>query len=173
MTTGKKIFIVVYIVIILFWGGAIYYLSSMNSSNSNSSSKGIIGNFIEDSVKVTNKAGLSNSHPNESKIDKASKLLNAPLRKVMHATVYFILSIMLMLFINVMQKKKRYFLALLISILICFAFACTDEYHQTFVGGRTGQFKDVLIDTSGALAGSLLYGTYFVAYKIGTKSKKD
>lgn len=172
MATGKKVFLVVYVILILFWGGVIYKLSSMNSNNSNSSSTGIIGNFIEDSVKVTNKAGLSNSHPNESKIDKASKLLNAPLRKVMHATVYFILAIMIILFITVMQEKKKYFLALLITIVICFLFACTDEYHQTFVGGRTGQFKDVLIDTSGALAGTLLYGTYFIAYKIGTKSKK-
>ena len=90
----------------------------------------------------------------------------------MHATVYFILAIMIILFITVMQEKKKYFLALLITIVICFLFACTDEYHQTFVGGRTGQFKDVLIDTSGALAGTLLYGTYFIAYKIGTKSKK-
>lgn len=173
MTTGKKIFIIVYAILIIFWGGTIYYLSSMNSSNSNSSSSGIIGIFIEDSVKVTNKAGLSNSHPNESKIDKASKLLNAPLRKMMHATVYFILAIMIMLFINVMQNKKRFFLALLITIVICFIFACTDEYHQTFVGGRTGQFKDVIIDTSGALVGSMLYATYFIAYKIGTKSKKN
>ena len=172
MATGKKVFLVVYVILILFWGGVIYKLSSMNSNNSNSSSTGIIGNFIEDSVKVTNKAGLSNSHPNESKIDKTSKLLNAPLRKVMHATVYFILAIMIILFITVMQEKKKYFLALLITIVICFLFACTDEYHQTFVGGRTGQFKDVLIDTSGALAGTLLYGTYFIAYKIGTKSKK-
>ena len=172
MATGKKIFIVVYVVLILFWGGAIYYLSSMNSNSSNSSSRGIIGNFIEDSVKVTNKAGLSNSHPNESKIDKASKLLNTPLRKIMHATVYFVLSIMIMLFINVMQKKKRYFLALLISILICFAFACIDEFHQTFVSGRTGEFKDVIIDTAGAITAGIIYGTYFIVYKIGEKSKK-
>lgn len=172
MTTGKKVFLCIYIFLILFWGGAIYYLSSMNSSNSNSSSTGIIGVFVEDSVEITNKAGLSNSKPSENKIDKVSRLLNAPLRKVMHATVYFVLSIMIMLFINVMQKRKRYFMALLISTLICFIFACTDEFHQTFVGGRTGQFKDVIIDTSGALAGSLLYGTYFIAYKIGAKSKK-
>ena len=64
---------------------------------------------------------------------------------MMHATVYFVLAIMIMLFINVMQKKKRFFLALLITIILCFLFACTDEYHQTFVGGRTGQFKDVII----------------------------
>ncbi|MBO4601342.1 MAG: VanZ family protein [Bacilli bacterium] len=172
MTTGKKVFLCIYIFLILFWGGAIYYLSSMNSSNSNSSSTGIIGVFVEDSVKITNKAGLSNSKPSESKIDKVSRLLNAPLRKVMHATVYFVLSIMIILFINVMQKKKRYFMALLISVLICFIFACTDEFHQTFVGGRTGQFKDVLIDTSGAIVGGLIYGTYFVSYKLGTKTKK-
>ena len=172
MTTGKKVFLIIYIVMILLWGGAIYYLSSMNSNSSNSSSTGVISVFIEDSVKVTNKAGLSDSHPNESKLDKASKILNAPLRKMMHASVYFVLAILIIVFINVMQKKKRYFLALLITIVLCFMFACTDEYHQTFVGGRTGEFRDVLIDSTGALVGTMVYGTYFIAYKIGTKAKK-
>lgn len=171
MNKKKKIFIILFLLLALAWGGCIFFLSSMNSGNSNSSSTGIISIFVEDSVKITNKAGLSNSHPNEKKIDKVSKLLNAPLRKVMHASVYFVLAIILMIFINIIQKNKKYFLTFFISLLICFIFACTDEYHQTFVGGRTGQFKDVLIDTSGALAGSLFYGTYFIAYKIG-KNKR-
>jgi len=36
------------------------------------------------------------------------------------------------------------------SLLISAMYACTDEYHQTFVAGRHGKPFDVLIDTAGA-----------------------
>jgi len=40
--------------------------------------------------------------------------------------------------------------------LLSFLYACSDEFHQTFVPGRAGQFKDVLIDTAGALIGLIV-----------------
>ena len=38
----------------------------------------------------------------------------------------------------------------------CTLYAATDEIHQLFVAGRTGKWQDVLLDSSGALAGLLL-----------------
>jgi VanZ family protein len=32
-------------------------------------------------------------------------------------------------------------------------YAASDEFHQTFVANRTGTFRDVCIDTAGAIAG--------------------
>ena len=43
-----------------------------------------------------------------------------------------------------------------IAALITVAYAITDEYHQTFVEGRNGAPRDVLIDTAGVLAAWLL-----------------
>ena len=37
------------------------------------------------------------------------------------------------------------------AILLTFVFACMDEFHQLFISGRAGQFRDVLIDTTGGL----------------------
>ena len=37
-------------------------------------------------------------------------------------------------------------------------YACTDEFHQMFVAGRSGEIKDVLIDSAGVLAGIILTG---------------
>ena len=37
------------------------------------------------------------------------------------------------------------------SMIVTFLYACTDEFHQTFVPGRAGRFTDVLIDCTGAL----------------------
>jgi VanZ family protein len=45
--------------------------------------------------------------------------------------------------------------ALCCSALHSFLYACSDEYHQTFVEGRIGQFSDVLIDMVGVFAGIL------------------
>ena len=101
------------------------------------------------------------------KIDKASKILNLPLRKLMHASVYFVLSIVLIIYINYMFDIRKYLLSALITIALCAGFAASDEYHQTFVAGRTGQVKDVLIDTTGACVGVLVYGTYYVSFRLG------
>ena len=43
-----------------------------------------------------------------------------------------------------------------IAVGICFLYACTDELHQLFSSGRSGQFDDVLLDSIGALLGILL-----------------
>lgn len=45
---------------------------------------------------------------------------------------------------------------LLFALCSSFLYACTDELHQLFVSGRSGQFTDVLIDTLGAFFGCLL-----------------
>ena len=44
----------------------------------------------------------------------------------------------------------------LVAAVIAVAYAITDEYHQSFVDGRVGSVRDVLIDTAGVLAAWLL-----------------
>lgn len=39
--------------------------------------------------------------------------------------------------------------SVLLGVLCCFLVASGDEFHQTFVPGRTGLFSDVLLDTAG------------------------
>ena len=38
------------------------------------------------------------------------------------------------------------------SLVLSFLYACTDEYHQSFVPGRSASMIDVSIDTAGAWA---------------------
>ncbi|MFM9128035.1 MAG: VanZ family protein [Solirubrobacterales bacterium] len=40
----------------------------------------------------------------------------------------------------------------LVAAAITVAYAISDEYHQSFVDGRVGSVRDVLIDTAGVLA---------------------
>lgn len=45
---------------------------------------------------------------------------------------------------------------LLIAFALCVLYAASDEFHQLFVGGRSGQLRDVVIDSCGAMIGVLV-----------------
>ena len=169
MNKKRIIVIVLFVVLVFVWVFGIYKLSAMNTNNSNGKSSGIIGIFIEDTLEITNKYGITDSHPDDAKIEKASQLLNTPLRKVMHASVYFVLAFMILFITNYLFHNKKFLISALITILLIIIFAGFDEYHQTFVDGRTGAVKDVVIDTAGGMVGILFYGTYYYVYRRGYK----
>ncbi len=177
MKKNKIILIIIMSILVILWGVCIYKLSDMNTTSSNGRSTDIITVFLEKGLEFTNDLGITNSHPSLSKIEHASSLLNSPLRKVMHASVYFVLAFFLIIVINMIFRNRRYLVSLLLTIVICFIFASSDEFHQTFVAGRTGQFQDVIIDTVGATFGCLFYATYYFAFKLGRlsglKNKED
>ena len=56
------------------------------------------------------------------------------------------------------QTKQSSFASkiLRLAVFIGFLYACTDAFHQTFVPGRSGEFRDILIDTFGVLLGTLI-----------------
>lgn len=69
-------------------------------------------------------------------------------RKSAHISEYFILCLLIYRALKIdFQEKKLY----LLSLLGTFCYALTDEIHQLFVPGRSGQIKDVFIDTSGGI----------------------
>ena len=140
-------------ILVILWASIIFFMSCMDTNESNNSSKSTINTIIEKSTNVSSKLGIT-SKPNTNKVRKITEYLNVPLRKVAHATEYLIFTILLIIALKSsgLKGKKVYFIAL----LICFLYACTDEYHQTFVKGRTGQFTDTLIDTLGGLIGFFL-----------------
>lgn len=76
-------------------------------------------------------------------------------RKSAHITEYAILaaSIAFALWISRFSRYKILWSSILISAL----YAATDEFHQRFVPGRSGEIRDVLIDTAGACLGALIF----------------
>ena len=77
-------------------------------------------------------------------------------RKLAHISEYFVLTLLLVnaLKQHYLSKKK----IIIFSILLAFAYACSDEYHQTFIIAREGVIKDVLIDSIGIFLSSYLFG---------------
>lgn len=89
--------------------------------------------------------------PKEKQMDYAEKI-EFPVRKMAHATEYAILGCLLTNLCLTFPMRKAY----MWSWLMGSAYAATDEFHQLFVPGRSGQITDVMIDSVGCLAGCLL-----------------
>ena len=127
--------------------------SNMDTIKSNGTSKGIINSVVDTTLETSNNIGIIEEIPTEKEKQNIINNLNLPLRKIMHFTEYLILSLLLLNALTKTNIKNKYF----ITIIICFLYAITDEYHQTFIDGRTGKFIDVLIDTTGSMLGLIIY----------------
>ncbi|MCA0227924.1 VanZ family protein [Patescibacteria group bacterium] len=88
-------------------------------------------------------------------VSAPADLLTFIVRKAAHISAYFVLGILLFNLIKEydLGVKKMIFISTAIAML----YACTDEVHQMFVPGRSGEVRDVLIDTAGAAVGVVAY----------------
>jgi VanZ family protein len=75
------------------------------------------------------------------------------LRKLTHFGEYFALTGLWWWALRTRIGGRR---ALPIAVAIAIGYAITDEIHQTFVDGRVGTWRDVLIDSAGALSAAWL-----------------
>lgn len=80
--------------------------------------------------------------------------LHPLIRKCAHVGEYFLLSMCVALPMYV--YRIRGFGLTVLTFLFCVAFAALDEYHQTFVAGRVGDYHDVMIDSIGIIVGAIL-----------------
>lgn len=81
--------------------------------------------------------------------------LHSLVRKFAHGWIYFVLGVLVVK--AVIKTGVMGFRAHVLAVLFCGAYAVTDEIHQLFVPGRSGQISDILIDTSGAILGMGVY----------------
>ena len=127
---------------VLIWMGVIFNFSAQNAEKSFNLSQGfskILYNLISSLPGVELKLSIFHSL----------------LRQTAHFLVFFILAILL---INALRISGLNFSsAALYTIIIAAAYAGLDEYHQSFVPGRTAELKDVFIDSLGIIAGVGVY----------------
>ncbi len=77
------------------------------------------------------------------------------IRKCAHFSLFFVFSLIISMYVNCYNKGAVVFL--LTVFLTGVMFAVSDEVHQLFVPGRGCQFRDVLIDSNGVLAGGIFF----------------
>lgn len=71
-------------------------------------------------------------------------------RKGAHVFAYFLLAILLY------AASRRWYVALTLAVI----YAATDEFHQTFIPGRSGQISDVGIDSIGVVLGIFIFKAF-------------
>lgn len=76
------------------------------------------------------------------------------IRKAAHITEYFLLGVSVAFPLYVYGLRGIWLV--LVAGAICVSYAGLDEYHQSFISGRTPQKKDVAIDSIGIFIGVIL-----------------
>lgn len=94
------------------------------------------------------------------------------IRKAAHMTEYAILAVTVGYPLYKFGKRK--WRLILWSEVISVIYAMTDEFHQLFVPGRSGQISDVFIDGCGAFLGCFIFVliSYLVTKNGKTKIRK-
>ena len=83
----------------------------------------------------------------QSDLDTGLGLWDTVLRKGGHLAVYGALTALWWWALSPLGAR-----ALPLAAAIAFAYAISDEYHQSLVSGRSGEERDVTIDAAGILA---------------------
>jgi len=129
-------------ILVIIWMALIFIVSHQPATESEELSLGvtdIIAGFINRIV------------PN---ITIDTYILEHFIRKCAHFIEYMVLGVLVA---NGLLNHNKHKLKLVIpAFLICVLYAISDEVHQLFIPGRSGQFTDVLIDCFGGLVGVLL-----------------
>ena len=86
-----------------------------------------------------------------------------PVRKTAHATEYAILG--LLIAGAYIERGTSIRKGILIPWGAATLYAATDEFHQLFVPGRSGQVSDVMLDSAGVLAGVLVLAAIRAAWR--------
>lgn len=137
---------VINIILIILWMGLIFVLSNDTAEESSKKSDGLIVRCVQDIIK----RDLSTKEK-----EKVLKYLVKPVRKSAHFFLYFVLGILI---INLFKSFELFnYKTILIAVLLCFLYACSDEIHQLFIKGRSCEVRDILIDTIGSLSGISVY----------------
>lgn len=155
-------------ILLLLWMGIIFAFSAQVADDSSLVSDGICYRIIE----LCNDL-LGKGWNMDKKIELATAI-SFPVRKIAHMTEYAILAGLILGNIKLYRCQgflgAKHFAA---SWLGAVFYACTDEYHQTFVPGRSGSPIDVGIDSIGAALGLMVLYGVMIGFRKRRKKMTD
>lgn len=142
---SRKLIRIISWISVLLHLGLIFYFSSKPAVQS----KELSGNVTEIVIQTVQRVA-----PNKvAELDV--RILHHLIRKNAHFFSYLVLGILVL---NALKRNGVYgFKGIMIAFLICVLYAISDEVHQTFISGRSGEVRDVIIDSAGAAVGILGY----------------
>ncbi len=141
---------IIKLMLILACMGSIFSLSSDTADASSQKSHFVI-------VRVTESfLGRSLSSKEEKYYTKHFVKI---VRKSAHFSLYFILGLLVLSFC--MEYMELSWRSMILSLFVVFLYACSDEVHQLFIAGRSGEVLDVFIDTCGGFFSVIVYNCYY------------
>lgn len=133
----------------LFWMCVIFAFSAQEQEESSAVSESFSYRMVRSAD------SLFGFNWNDERLHEIAAAIEGYVRKAAHMTEYAVLSVLLYIWLGKWSFAigKRMFLAIIATAL----YAASDEFHQLFVAGRSGRLTDVLIDSSGAVLGVLVF----------------
>ena len=137
-----SLFIAILICIVIF------ILSNQNGTESSSLSEKTLETIVD-----------------ETKKNDADFMINwgVWIRKIAHMLEYFVLGLFLNIFF--LSFDKNIYLLSVIAVITGVLYAISDEFHQSFIPGRVGTVKDVLIDSVGVIIACVAVTLIYIVIK--------
>ena len=133
----------IHLLLPLLWMVVIFMLSHQSASISSGQS----GVFVEQ---------LRHIAPS---VDQ--QLLTFLVRKGAHIFAYFVLGILTFNALWRMDLSKfKFNRPTMLSIIVCALYATSDEFHQLFISGRSGEIRDIIIDSCAATVGVFIISIF-------------
>lgn len=157
---SKKVVPIITTILIMI---IIFTLSGQNSGDSSDLSRGFTAKIIDIIAKEMDS------------VQKTDLLLNIHsfIRKCAHFFIYTLLGISSLIMMKNIFTVKPYSKAWTYAIILCFIYAATDEFHQLFIDGRSGEIADVLLDTAGSLFGSGIFSALRMLFNLKRRNDDD
>lgn len=142
----------IHLLLPLLWMVVIFMLSQQPASISSGQS----GVFVEQLRHIT------------PSVDQ--QLLTFLVRKGAHIFAYFVLGILTFNALwRVDLSKFKFNSPAILSIIVCALYAASDEFHQLFIIGRSGELRDIMIDSCAAMAGVFVVSIFVRILQISKK----
>lgn len=128
--------------LVVFWMGLIFYFSHQPAGVSSDLSGGISEVIVS----------ILNSMPF---VQMETESIHTLIRKLAHYFVYLFLGIST---IHALQQSGMAGVkSIWFAMGICVLYAISDEIHQLYIPGRSGEVSDVIIDAAGSGTGIAIY----------------
>ena len=143
---------IIYALFVVFILVTIFSFSNEVADVSSNTSAGVIERLIN----------LIYKDITQEELIQKIEILQPIIRKCAHFTLYAALGFFTYNFVRTIRSKiiknrenttKTFLIA---SQIFCTTYSLTDEIHQMFIPGRSGEIRDILIDSLGAFFGILI-----------------
>ena len=150
------------ILIILCMCG-IFFFSHQKADDSRETSSKVV-------IKIVEILDVNDSLTKTETLSLADRL-HRTARKVAHFTIYAVLGFLFaLLFKEYNYSFKHIFIR---AVVFSFLYACTDEFHQLFISGRSCELRDVAIDSLGAAFGASIALILIISITMKGKRKNE